>query len=300
MRAFPVIAAAAVLIWPATRGTAREPLRLQPSTRWVLDYAEDSCRIARGFGDGDRLVTLALEQYEPEETFKVKLIGKGVRLSGSGQLDVALRFGPHEAQLKTTAMTGTAGTDPVLILEGEQRLAPLTKAEEDAQKDGYRRGVDVDPAPLGQAREAAATWLEITRGLRGGLVLETGRMDKPLAALRKCAWDTVGHWGLDVEQQKRLSRKLAEKPKSRPWLHASDYPPKMIQGGYQGIVHFRLIVDATGTPTSCHIQQSTRPREFDDAVCRGVMKRARFEPALDASGKPVPSYWVQTVHFRMM
>ena len=29
------------------------------------------------------------------------------------------------------------------------------------------------------------------------------------------------------------------------------------------------------------------------------MKRARFEPALDADGRPVPSYWRQTVNYRI-
>ena len=73
----------------------------------------------------------------------------------------------------------------------------------------------------------------------------------------------------------------------------------MLRDGYEGIVNFRLLVDQAGKPTDCEVQRSTRPKEFDDAVCRAAMRRAEFEPALDAQGKPVPSYWIATVNFRI-
>ena len=33
---------------------AAQPVRLQPSSQWVLDYAENSCRLIRNFGEGDQ------------------------------------------------------------------------------------------------------------------------------------------------------------------------------------------------------------------------------------------------------
>ena len=122
-------------------------------------------------------------------------------------------------------------------------------------------------------------------------------MAKPLASLRECSWATVKLWGLDVDQQKRLTRRAEPKGHTTDWFNVDDYPPKMFKAGHQGIVNFRMIIDETGEPLSCHIQESTRPKDFDDAVCKAVMKRARFEPALDAQGKPVASYWRQTVRF---
>ena len=56
----------------------------------------------------------------------------------------------------------------------------------------------------------------------------------------------------------------------------------MMAGGYQGNASFRLIVDADGKPVSCHIQQSTRPVDFDAVVCKAIMARASFEPTPDA------------------
>jgi TonB family protein len=195
--------------------------------------------------------------------------------------------------------TATIGEIRALLVNSPLRIAPLTDAEIEARKEAARRDASFEATPIGAQREAAATWLELANVLRKDLVLETGPMNKPLAALRKYSWDTVKLWGLDVEQQKSLIRK--PRPKSEPWrwFDSSDYPEKMIRGGYQAIVNFRMMVDASGKPTSCHIQQSTRPKEFDDIVCRAAMRRASFEPALDSEGKPVPSYWRQTVRFML-
>lgn len=298
MRTALVIVLGIVLAWPGRPLNARETRQLKSASKWVLNYAEDSCRLARSFGDGDRQVTVFLDQFAPSEWFKVMFLGKSIKPRSDGRpIDATVRFGPNEAETDITGLMGTTGDLPTFLVERALRLAPLTPAEEAASEDAKRREMAFEPAPIGAEREKAATWLELRKVLRFDLVLETGRMDQPLAALRQCSWDTVKSWGLDVDQQKTLSRKPIKKPGT--WLRSSDYPEAMVRGGYQGVVHFRIIVDEHGKPTSCHIQDSTRPKEFDEVVCRSVMKRAEFEPALDANGRPVRSYWSQTVHFRL-
>ena len=303
MRRYFLIASSLALAWPAAAAHAKEPLRLQPSSKWVIDYGDDSCRLARNFGEGNRKVTLIMDQFEPGDRFKMRLVGKPARgRLARSPIEGRLRFGPNEAETEVAAMEGTMNADPVVIFNGAQGLAPLTEAQAAASKEAWERGApfaEVIPPSIGSAREAAVTWVEVTKLLRNDLVLETGPMDKPMDALRECSWDMVAHWGLNVEQQKGLTRRPIAKARSRPWFSAGDYPESMLRGGHQGIVHFRLMLDARGTPTSCHIQMSTRPKEFDDVVCQAIMKRARFDPALDAQGKPVASYWVQTVLFRM-
>jgi TonB family protein len=122
-------------------------------------------------------------------------------------------------------------------------------------------------------------------------------MDKPMAALRKCTDELVEHWGLDAEAQRHLTRKAAPASDPGTWISSEEYPSNLLARGVQGLVQFRMIVNAEGHPTSCTIQQSTRPVEFDETVCRVLMRRARFDPALDAQGKPITSYWRSTVHF---
>jgi TonB family protein len=300
MRRLLILALVAGSALPATPVHARETLRLQPSTPWVVDYAEESCRLARNFGEGKERVTLMMDQMEPGDWFRITLTGKPLRVGNVTRLDKArIRFGPNELETEISAQVGEMGDEPALLVIGSKRLAPLTDQEKEAAKKAARENGRFEPAALGPVREAAATWLELTKATRRDLVLDAGPMDKPLAALRTCSWDTIKAWGLDIEQQKTLTSKVHPKRSPATWFDSSDYPTDMLRGGYEGIVNFRLLVDASGKPSSCKIQTSTRPKEFDDTVCRAVMKRAEFEPALDARGKPVPSYWISTVNFRI-
>jgi TonB family protein len=242
-----------------------------------------------------------MDQFQPGDWFQLTLAGKPLSVGNTARLDkTKVRFGPYEAEVEMAAQAGTVGAgEPALLVRGSHRLGPPTEEERAAAEAAANEGARYELPPIGPAREAAATWLELTKVLTRDLVLETGPMDKPLAALRECSWDMVKSWGLDVGQQKTLTRKPSSKRSPTTWIDSSDYPTSMIRGGYEGIVNFRLLVDAAGRPTSCKIQTSTRPKEFDDAVCRAVMKRAAFDPALDAQGKPVPSYWIATVNFKL-
>jgi len=287
MRRFVLLAAGLGVLCSEASSKSRDVVRLQPVEPWNLHYADDSCRLLRPFGTGDDQVILVLDQFVPGDWFRMSLIGEKLPDKNSGAKGT-VRFGPDEAASEVRVTLGTSGEKRALFVNESVRIAPLTKAEE--KKDAP------EPAPIGEAREAAAKWLELKKLYRD-VVLETGSMAKPLAGLRACSWETVGSWGLDVEQQKKLTRKPETKRSASTWFDASEYPPSMIAGGHQGVVNFRMIVDAKGKATACHIQKSTRPQEFDDLVCKSAMKRARFEPALDAEGKPVPSYWHGTVRF---
>ncbi len=300
MRNSLVCALAVTLALPAAPAQSRDVLRLKPSSPWNLHYADDSCRLSRNFGEGTQQVTMILDQFEPGDQFRMMFAGTLMQpRRQSPPITGAIRFGPQEAESEITVERGNVGAQRALFVSETQRLAPMTDAEEAAHDQAERRGMPFEPAPIGAAREAAATWLELKKVLRNDLVLETGSMGKPLAGLRQCSWDTVRKWGLDVEQQKGLTRKPHAKVAPQKWFDSDDYPRKMLFAGHQGIVNLRIMVDASGNPASCHIQRSTRPKEFDDMSCKVAMKNARFEPALDAQGKPVPSYWLASVLFLM-
>lgn len=276
----------------------REVRHLAPSTPWVVNYADDSCSLGRAFGEGDQKVTVFFDQYEPGDTFTLTFLGKPVEVTEANPKPI-VQFGPNEDPQEATGVGATNNHVPALILQGTQRIGRMTEAEKAARRKAADDSQPFELAPIGAAREKAATWLQLGKVRPFDLAFETGPLDAPLAALRECSWDMVRSWGLDVQQQKSLSRKAYPTEPSYSWFSDDDYPPAMLRGGYQGIVNFRLLVDETGRVTSCKIQVSTRPKEFDDVVCRAVTKRAKFHPALDSQGKPILSYWRQTVSFRL-
>jgi hypothetical protein len=280
---------------------AREMIRLPPSSKWVLDYAEENCRLARSFGTGDQQVNLVLDQFAPGDWFRVTLSGRPLTLSNLKiPSKPLLRFGPNEKPSEADGFAALIGKVPAFITSSSLRLAPFTEAETKASENAFRSGQIFDPETIGQAREAATKWIELTDLLRSAdITLEVGPLDKAFEALRQCSWDTVRSWGLDVAQQKSLSRKPKAKRTAVSWFSPDDYPSKMLDENKQAVVNFRVIVDEKGAPASCTIQRSTRPKDFDDLVCRLIMKRAKFEPALDASGNPVRSFYTQRVTWRL-
>lgn len=174
------------------------------------------------------------------------------------------------------------------------RLVPLTKAQREAAR-AEQYGFQLPK--ISPAEEEAITFFEVTR--RGGKTvrLETGSLGAPMKKLRECTGELLGHWGIDVAKHATLSRPAVPVKNPARWMSSSQYPAGMLALGKRAVVQFRLGVDAVGEPTACHIQQSTRPKDFDDAVCKAIMRNAKFHPALDAEGRPIASYWLNSVNF---
>ena len=281
----------------ATLAKPREVRRLKPTGQWVLNYADESCQLGRDFGEGPDKVTLILYQLQPGDDFKLTFVGSIMEPAPSARSG-SLKFGPNEAESDVYFIEGTSGKDRILMIDGTERLAPLTEIDKRLFGPAHRDRTFFRLDPIGPEREKAATWLALKNIMKFDLVLETGPMYAAMEALRHCTWDLVDSWGLDVEQQKTLSRKAHPK-NSRSWFNVDDYPVKMLRSDSEAIVNFRIMVDTAGRPQSCHIQVSTRPKEFDEVVCKIMMKRARFHPALDAQGQPVNSFYQSSTSFRI-
>lgn len=279
---------------------AKEPLRLKPSSKWNVHYADDSCRMGRIFGAGDEKVVLIADRYQPGGDLRMSFAGKPA-YSRLNEGTVKIRFGPDEAEQEVPFFPGLLGDKtPTLILQRGVRIVPyppeLLKAYEAAVK---AKKFDFEWPRIAPEREAAATYIEVQRSIGQSFILETGSLGGPLAALEKCTDELLDHWGIDVARHASLSRPVRPKSDYRNWMKSRDYPSEMLRLGKRAIVHFRMNVDAAGQPTACHVQQSTRPKAFDDAVCKVIMRNARFEPALDAEGKPIASYWLNSVVFHI-
>jgi Gram-negative bacterial TonB protein C-terminal len=272
-------------------------LRLQPTSQWQIDYAADHCRLARQFGEGENKVLAIFDKYGPDGEFKMTIAGQPMRTRYDKD-GVSLQFGPAEEKQELEFFIGKFGEQNALIFRGGARIAPPTTAERQAIKN-KKAGEWIELTPITPAREAAVRYIEIGKPLRRAVILETGSLKQPMAALDKCVDELVSHWGVDVEKHKSLTRKAAPIESPGRWITTDDYPTAMLNAGQPALVEFRLNVGADGIPTACHIQATTRPQAFDDAVCKSLMRRAKFEPALDSGGKPLESYWRNTVNFRI-
>lgn len=273
----------------------RAPTVLEPSSKWVANYADDSCRLVRTFGQGERLTRLEFRLFKPGEYVWVLLSGPSLGKPIGGRIKVSYRFAPDSSDDRESFALGGTMDDksaalifPAWLLTADAR----SKAPPSKDREANERWL-TDWSP---EREAQIDAFEVSLpGKR--VVLKIGNMKPPMDVMRDCLDNLVASWGMDVKVQKSLARPPVPATPPSNWLGLGDYPVAMLQSGYGDHVDFRLMVDATGKPTACDVLTMDSRPEFIKATCGPLMRRARFEPALDAGGHPVASVYVNSVTF---
>lgn len=295
MRKRALLLLSVTLLGAPTIGAAPEVLRMQATSKWHLDYADNYCRLGRQFGTGEDSVLVMFDKYAPEETFSMTIVGNSMR-ADSDNSSLSIRFGPTEAMQKVEFFNSRYGETNAFILRGSNRIAPPTIDEEKAIKK--RKGDEwVELSPIAQERYAKVRYLELGKPLKKAITLETGALQKSFAALDECVDNLMARWGIDSKKHASLSRRVTPIGNPGQWITSKDYPHQMLRAGQRAIVDFRVLVGADGKPTVCLIQATTTPKEFDDAVCKSLMRRATFLPALDSEGIPTASFWRNRVVF---
>ncbi len=278
------------------------PLKLEPSSKWRLDYSDDSCRLARTFGEGDNTTAFVMERYGPGDEFYMIVAGEPLGKLERGKTDIA--FGPNGETREDETTYGDFGTFGSAVMVTGMSILPLSEEDRNSKRYQFEpekiaQNTDVFGQRLSAEQEKQIHWLDVKPPAQKPIRLKTGSMGPPLAALRKCTDGLLSHWGLDVDEMRSMTRAPVPTKSPGAWIKASDYPAQAVRKGHQGIIAFRLMVGPDGKPESCHIQQGTKPEGFQTLVCDKLMQRARFEPALGNGGKPIRSFYQNTVRFQI-
>lgn len=294
-------AALAPLVMAASR-----PVRLNPSSPWDIDYAENSCRLLRKFGDGKTQVMLQLESDAPGDT---DMLAIGRPLESSGE-KVSARFLPVGGKTFEGKVARTTTDDAPAILWSRVYLEPDELIEQEQRESAARDAREQSrPPPINLEEQArrrsqrqqfaqAATELEIQTRRDHPVILETGSMGDPIKMFDQCARESLKDWGVDPDLEDKIVRP-AWAPAPYRWFSADDYPADMARRGEESVVQVRLLVDASGKVTKCTSLSDFKEAKFNQITCAVIMKRAHFEPAELADGTKVPSYYTQRVVFSM-
>jgi hypothetical protein len=284
---------------------AVQPIRLQPSSPWVVDYAENSCRLVRTFGEGKDKTKFALESESPGQ---VDMLVIGKPLSNYSE-EVPARFLPVQMKpIKGRSAQAVDTHDPA-ILWPRVSLLPDDTAEEKRSADESRSKLFGRPPPIDLADKARwkamrqdfaakATELEIATRRTRPVILETGSLGEAIKTFDECGRESLRDWGVDPDVEEKIVRPLWA-PDVAKWFGPQDYPQAMLVRWEESVVKVRLLVDATGKPTKCTSLSHFKEASFNDVVCDKFMRRAHFEPAELADGTKVPSYYTNIVVFRM-
>lgn len=285
--AWPLAAVAAGLF--ATPGSAADEARaLAPAGEWTLASDTESCTMSRQFGAAADGVSFRLRLFSPGGRYRVVLYGPALPQRDSGLLKFDYRFEPDPASIAGTGVLSKAnGVSMVSFLSSleSSAVAALDPAER------ARRG------PLeAMARVATVNQFVISFSRGRPLALPLGTMTEPLAQLDACAQDLPRKWGLDPAVQQSLQRR-AIPIAQESWLGPGSYPWSFLRNGQSMIVNLRMVVDASGAPSECVVQAPKTQSGAETLTCREIMETARFEPALDGAGDPVPSYFATSIFY---
>lgn len=281
--------ALALLALPVAVSAKEGPLMLAPSSQWNMHYADEYCRLARTFGTDGQAVTLLIDRFSPGARFRMSLVGPSMQRAAADGT-ATIRFGSVLPVQKLHFHSGEFNHATAAWVFGASiRLRP-SPPEVDPNSP--------DAPPAFEADEASVTEIAVGVPLRRDFILQTGSMQKNFAALRNCTDNLVASWGIDVERARAGVRPV---PLTSPgsWVTGADYPPNMVRTFQPGLVEFRLSIDPEGKVTACHVQQSTNPEGFNAAVCKAMMRRARFAPARDRNGEPIASFYQNGVRFHI-
>lgn len=269
----------------ATSLAAAETLVLPAASEWQYREFEDRCRASREFGDGEDRTMLWIEQGGLEPIYNLTLIGRPLRHPYGGGVHV--QFGQQPEFIRSYIAAQSSKGRPVLTMYGVTVVQPRLERDEDS------------PAPdlgfeIGDANDI--TTLDLRTSIVQPIRLKIGPMLEPLGVLGLCGAKISGIL-TDAGRPLTAEAKPPVPIDSDQWLTAADYPAYLVRSGMEGNIHIRLTVNREGRASSCFVIESNKPQLFDDAVCLGVLRRARFEPARNAKGEPVPSYYSYAVSF---
>ena len=89
--------------------------------------------------------------------------------------------------------------------------------------------------------------------------------------------------------------RASPKGKMQDLVTADDYPSASLRNNEEGVTRYRLDVGSDGKVVSCTVTGSSGHPALDDAACRLLTRRARFNPATNSSGEKVASVWSASV-----
>lgn len=290
-RARLIALALALAAQPGAEAAPAEPPVLAPAGPWNLDAAEDRCRLARVFGEEGNQHLLAFEQWYPGTAAAMFVAGPLLKGFASGGR-TELRLFDGQAPLVSSPFKGEVEAFGPAVIYRALRLdepSPSTEVTEDPEAGGIPR---LGPPPR------AARVLDVRQG-GTGVTLATGPFVAALAALNRCSEDLIRSWGLDVEQHRTATRRVVlVNAKDVSNAVADRFPRDLARSETQAIVRLRVIVGADGKGEDCRVLGMASAAKAPPPVCQ-AMARAVFEPARDAQGKPMRSYYATTVTYEV-
>jgi hypothetical protein len=272
-------AIAGLLVAPAAQAQEGAAV-FKPVGGWTADYGEDYCRLIRTFSDGTNEVSLALERTQPGSPIRLIIVGDGIKTFRSAE-EIGYSFTPEGTSAKTRFVRSETGDGQQYLNLDPVTLAPFV----------FTPGAPYD-RDAEQATARGINGLALSEGLSDPVRFELGSLRGVIAEMQKCADGLLTVWGLDAETHKTLTVSAILNPVSGGVLPQGTVPFTEFAKLSGGANEVRVLVGADGKPTACTIYLPSLSETLNQRICNLVVEKATFQPAKDANGQAMASFWM--------
>ncbi len=270
-------------VFPADLASREGATRLDPLTPWNINFGENRCRLTRVFGSPEDRYLLMFEQAAPGGAFGLTVAGRAVeRFKTAAKIDLGLERDEPMVEVERFGRGNVTDFGPALIFS--------SIAINEAPAEGALRPVSVD------LEEAATIDRIVLRRAKLVLSIETGNMKEALGALNACSLDLLAQWGLDPAEHQSHVPPVWSNSETVISQIQSTYPRSALRRGEQAIFRMRVIVERDGSVSDCVMEESTVADTLQSPACK-TMLSAKFEPARNAKGEPMRSFYATTITY---
>lgn len=287
---------ATLITFAPSQSLARGSVSFEPTSKWSLDRNQESCTLMREFAAENNVAYLVLRRFGPGARLQVVVYSD---VSDGSNKQFEFRFG-SDAEWRETAGVFLKMEDDVAgvildtsIATEEQREAVLGPPVEGA-KPTHTQLELVELHAIG-----SADTVELKRAFDKDIVLRSGPLSAALKGLQDCSDKLLADWGFDPAQQALLTR-LAEPEKPDRIYEHFPYPKTSRWSVGSTLLNIRMNIGADGTVEECHITLRPEHAGYEEKACKKLQREVKFNPALDANGSPVASYWITQTMFTTM
>ena len=280
-----------MLLGAAAVGVAETPdprrLAYATSGKWYVQFNEASCVASQEYAALDPATPdpkmMLLFKYSPSGNVLGLFIHRTVKRKGeTDQRDVALQF--------------------------DQRVdVPLSSLRYSNSDKGERWTIDqinLGPGAIEQLRHAHSLTAKMGGAAR---VYPLLAMERVMATLEKCRQSLNIYWNIDSAiarmegSDPSRKRKPGPMPPPQPGtppvaitppnelFSSDDYPAAAVIAGQSGTTSAEVLINEKGEVKECFVNETSGVATLDVMTCLKMFK-AKYHPALDASGKAVRSY----------
>jgi hypothetical protein len=245
---------------------AQAAVPLQPMGSWIVQGEDNMCAILHAYGEGRQQITLGMRMWPAG-------IRADVLLSGE-ELPIPLGHGPMHFSID--------GSPPINVGYELRQIGRKTGMASFTVPENF-----VDTM-------AKAHRVSVSFSYGKPIEISLPASSQAFATLHLCQEMLQKKLGIDLPVLARVKTQASPIGDPISWFTSADYPNPW---SALGTTKLLLTIDEVGQVTNCAPFATMGDSLVDAAVCVAFKKRGRYNPALGADGKPVPTYFYHTVRW---